>query len=225
MKKKIAFLPVRGGSKSIPNKNIKSFCNKPLLFWVLNELQNSCLIDEIIVATDSIEIKKISLCFNFSKLTVYDRNKENAKDNSTTESVLLEYLNFRRLNNNDIIFLVQATSPFTKSIDFESAYKIFVDSDSDSLLSCTIFKRFLWDKQCKPKNYDIYNRPRRQDIDGDFIENGAFYISFVKNILKSKNRISGKISIYEMEEYTSFEIDEEYDWIIAENLMKKFNLN
>ena len=146
-------------------------------------------------------------------------------DNSTTESVLLEYLNFRRLNNNDIIFLVQATSPFTKSIDFESAYKIFVDSDSDSLLSCTIFKRFLWDKQCKPKNYDIYNRPRRQDIDGDFIENGAFYISFVKNILKSKNRISGKISIYEMEEYTSFEIDEEYDWIIAENLMKKFNLN
>mgnify|MGYP002011582717 CR=1 FL=1 len=218
-------MPVRAGSKSIPNKNIKSFCEKPLLFWVLRELQNCDSIHEIILATDSNEIKQISLDFNFSKLSVYDRKPENAMDNSTTESVLLEYLDFQKLNEDDLIFLVQVTSPFTKSADFEAAYKLLTNSNSDSLLSCTIFKRFLWDKKCNPKNYDIYNRPRRQDIDGDFIENGAFYISFVKNILKSKNRISGKISIYEMEEYTSFEIDEEYDWIIAENLMKKFNLN
>lgn len=224
MKKNLAFIPVRAGSKSIPDKNIKSFCGKPLLFWVLNELENCSIIDEIIVATDSINIKNISLSFNFTKLSVFDRKKKNALDYSSTESVMLEYLKYRKLNNSDMFFLVQATSPFTKSIDFESAFRLMISSNSDSLLSCAIFKRFIWNKKYQPINYDIYNRPRRQDMKGYYIENGAFYISTVKNILKSKNRISGKISIYEMKDYTSFEIDEEHDWIIAENLMKKYNL-
>jgi N-acylneuraminate cytidylyltransferase len=52
-----------------------------------------------------------------------------------------------------------------------------------------------------------------------FMENGAFYINTVKNILDSKNRLSGKIGIYEMPEYTATEIDEPDDWIILENLM------
>jgi N-acylneuraminate cytidylyltransferase len=55
------------------------------------------------------------------------------------------------------------------------------------------------------------------------MENGAFYINTVKNILKSGNRLSGKIGIYEMPEYTSVEIDEEDDWIIAEKIFRKYN--
>ena len=90
----IAFVPARGGSKSIPSKNIKSFCGKPLIFWCLQELQNSN-VDEIIVATDSVEIKDVVNTFKFSKVKVYDRKEENAKDNSSTESVMLEYINFK----------------------------------------------------------------------------------------------------------------------------------
>ena len=71
-------------------------------------------------------------------------------------------------------------------------------------------------------NYDIYKRPRRQDFEGALIENGAFYISSVADIKKTKNRISGDIATYKMTEFTSVEIDEPEDWIIAESLMKKF---
>ena len=87
----IAFIPARGGSKSILQKNIKVFCGKPLIFWNLQELQKSD-VDEIIVATDSDEIKSIVNAFNFSKVKVYDRIKDNAQDISSTESVMLEYI-------------------------------------------------------------------------------------------------------------------------------------
>ena len=60
----IAFIPARGGSKSIPEKNIKLFCGKPLIFWTLSALQQSN-IDEIIVATDSLKIKETVCFFNF----------------------------------------------------------------------------------------------------------------------------------------------------------------
>jgi len=216
----IAFIPARGGSKSILQKNIKVFCGKPLIFWNLQELQNSD-VDEIIVATDSDEIKSIVNAFNFSKVKVYDRIKDNAQDISSTESVMLEYINCSNISNEDTFMLVQATSPFTQSIHFNEGLELF--NKHDSVLSCCRSKRFSW-KNGKALNYDIYNRQRRQDFDGTLIENGAFYISSVEAIKESKNRISGDIGIYEMPEYTYTEIDEPEDWIVAESLMKRFVL-
>ena len=217
----IAFIPARGGSKSILQKNIKVFCGKPLIFWNLQELQKSD-VDEIIVATDSDEIKSIVNAFNFSKVKVYDRIKDNAQDISSTESVMLEYINCSNISNEDTFMLVQATSPFTQSIHFNEGLELF--NKHDSVLSCCRSKRFSW-KNGKALNYDIYNRPRRQDFDGTLIENGAFYISSVEAIKESKNRISGDIGIYEMPEYTYTEIDEPEDWIVAEALMNRFVLN
>jgi len=216
----IAFIPARGGSKSILQKNIKVFCGKPLIFWNLQELQKSD-VDEIIVATDSDEIKSIVNTFNFSKVKVYDRIKDNAQDISSTESVMLEYIKCSNIFNEDTFMLVQATSPFTQSIHFNEGLELF--NKHDSVLSCCRSKRFSW-KNGKALNYDIYNRPRRQDFDGTLIENGAFYISSVEAIKESKNRISGDIGIYEMPEYTYTEIDEPEDWIVAESLMKRFVL-
>ena len=73
----IAFIPARGGSKSIPGKNIKDFCGKPLIYWNLFALEKSELVDEIIVATDSKQIFKIVNEFNFSKVKLYNRSAEN----------------------------------------------------------------------------------------------------------------------------------------------------
>src|SRR5690606_27035590 len=55
------------------------------------------------------------------------------------------------------------------------------------------------------------------------MENGAFYVSKIRDILSSKNRLSGKIGIYEMPEYTAFEIDEPDDWNIIEQLFYKYS--
>lgn len=216
----IAFIPARGGSKSIPEKNIKSFCGKPLIYWNLQELQNSNA-DKIVVATDSEKIKNIVNSFNFSKVSVYDRSSENSQDISSTESVMLEYIDSVKLSDSDTFMLVQATSPFTQKNHFNEGLELF--EKHDSVLSCCESKRFSW-RDGKALNYDIYNRPRRQDFDGTLIENGAFYISSVSDIKKTNNRISGEIATYKMPDFTYTEIDELEDWIVAESLMKKFIL-
>ena len=217
----IAFIPARCGSKSIKFKNIKLFCNKPLIYWNIKALEASTMIDEIVVATDCDEIKLTVNSFNFNKVRVYDRDILNAEDNSSTESVILEFLGTEKYNDKDKFLLVQATSPLTETKDFEEALIKMKSDNADSLLSCVRIKRFLWNDNNEPLNYHFEERPRRQDFKGILVENGAFYINSVFNILKSRNRLSGKICIYEMEEYKYVEIDEEDDWIIAESLMKK----
>ena len=221
----IAFIPVRCGSKSIPFKNIKEFCGKPLVYWNLEALEKSNNIDEIFVATDCEEIKDIVNSFGFSKVKVYDRDEENASDTASTESVMLEFINKQNFKDNDLFFLVQATSPLTQTKDFDKALETLKNENADSLLTCIRTKRFFWDKNAKAINYDFINRPRRQDFDGLFMENGAFYINSIENIKKDKNRLSGKIAIYEMEEFTAVEIDEEDDWLIAEKMMYKYILS
>lgn len=216
----IAFIPARGGSKSIPEKNIKSFCGKPLIYWNLKELQKS-EVDKVIVATDSEKIKSVVNSFGFSKVNVYDRQEENSKDSSSTESVMLEYINKIDLSESETFLLVQATSPFTQKNHFNEGLELF--KKHDTVLSCCLSKRFSW-RNGKSLNYDVCNRPRRQDFEGTLIENGAFYISSVADIKKTNNRISGDIATYKMPEFTYTEIDEPEDWIVAESLMKKFIL-
>lgn len=223
--KRIAFVPARCGSKSIHFKNIKMFCGKPLIYWTLNALENSKIIDKIIVANDCKEIATMVESFKFKKVSIYWRNPENAQDLSTTESVMLEYIQQSNLKKSDYFILSQATSPFTQSRDFDIAFQKLIQEKADSLLSCARVKRFFWNEDGTPINYDFKKRPRRQDFKGTLIENGAFYINKVKNILKYKNRLSGKIAIYEMPEFTSIELDEPNDLIIAEIFMKKNILN
>ncbi len=221
----IAFIPVRCGSKSIAFKNIKEFCGKPLVYWNLEALQNSQNINEIFVATDCEEIKEIVNSFKLSKVKVYIREAENASDTASTESVMLEFINKQDFKDNDLFFLVQATSPLTQTKDFDEALEKLKIENADSLLTCVRTKRFFWDNNSNPINYNFRNRPRRQDFDGLLMENGAFYINTIFNIKKEKNRLSGKIAIHEMQEFTAVEIDEEDDWLIAEKMMYKYILS
>lgn len=221
----LAFVPVRGDSKSIPLKNIKPLGGKPLVYWVLQSLQQAKKIDRIVVATDSQEIITTVNSFGFSKVEIYLRSKENAADHSSTESVILEYLEAQKPNNNDLFILAQATSPFTKAEDFDRAVEQFQNTGIDSLLTCSRLKRFFWNTDGTPINYNYKQRPRRQDFHGTLVENGAFYISSVQQILQEKNRISGKIGIYEMPEYAFLELDEPEDWQHAEHVMLKLHQN
>jgi len=220
----IVFIPVRCGSKSIKFKNIKNFNSKPLVYWCALAAQNSEKTDKVVIATDCDQIADTVKEFNFSKLEVYKRRNENAKDTSSTEAVMIEYINNVNLSENDNFILAQATSPFTKSIDFDQIIRMQESTSYDSILSCVMQKRFYWNEQGEAINYDYKNRPRRQDFKGILMENGALYCNSVKNILEYQNRLYGKIGIYEMPEYSSVEIDEEEDWIFAEMLNKKLKI-
>ena len=223
--KVIAFIPVRGGSKSIPLKNIKPFCGKPLVCWNIEALEACGLVDEVIVATDSDEIWQTVECRHYAKTTLYRRTAENACDTASTESVMLEYIGYAQLPATDIFMLVQATSPLTEEIHFTEALQMYAREEHDSILTCVRNYRFFWNEDGTSKNYDYMSRPRRQNFSGMLMENGAFYINTVENILKSGNRLSGRIGIYEMPEYTATEIDEPDDWTILESLMQRHVLS
>lgn len=222
MSKVIAFIPVRGGSKSIPLKNIKPLCGKPLVCWNIEALEACSQVDEVIVATDSDEIWKTVESRDYKKTKLYRRSAENACDTASTESVMLEYIKYANLPESDVFMLVQATSPLTESIHFSEALQKFSRRDYDSMLTCVRNYRFFWNEDGSSMNYDYLNRPRRQNFSGMLMENGAFYINTVKNILSNGNRLGGKIGVYEMPEYTATEIDEPDDWMILEKLMRKY---
>ena len=218
----MAFIPVRGGSKSIPLKNIKILAGMPLVYWTAKAANDAACIDKVVIATDSSEIKKTVSEFMLSKVEIYDRKPENAQDTSSTESVMLEYINQSSLNSNDRFFLIQATSPLLKAKHIDAMFEKFIRDKADSALSCVRTKRFFWSKEGVPVNYDYKNRPRRQDFEGLMMENGACYINSIGNITKYKNRLSGKISVFEMPEYTAAEIDEPDDFLLIEKLMEKY---
>jgi len=219
----IAFIPVRGGSKSIPLKNIKPLAGKPLVYWTAKAANDSNCIDEVVIATDSPEIIKTVTDFNLSKLRIYKRKAENAQDTSSTESVMLEYIEAENPSDNDRLFLIQATSPMLTSEYIDNLYKKYLEENADSAMTGVVTKHFFWTKDGIPVNYDYKNRPRRQDYEGLIQENGACYINSVSNIKKDKNRMSGRISVYEMPEYTAYEIDEPDDFLIIEKLMEKYH--
>lgn len=215
-----AFIPVRAGSKSIPLKNIKPFCGKPLVYWTALAAQNSQNVDVVYIATDSDKIAEVVNSFGFSKVRVIGRSDENASDTASTESVMLEFAEKYDFEN---IILIQATSPFLTSDDIDGGFELFNSENTDSVLSAVKQKRFNWsiadDENSVPLNYDFMNRPRRQDFDGYYTENGAFYITSRQKLIETKCRISGRIKIYPMCEDSFFEIDEPSDWIIMEHMM------
>ena len=196
-----------------------------MVCWNIEALEACPAVDEIVVATDSEDIWATVESQKYTKTHLYRRTAQNASDTASTESVMLEYIDYAHSNDDDIFMLVQATSPLTETKHFTEALKIFHKGEYDSILTCVRNRRFYWNEDGRSVNYDYKKRPRRQDFSGMLMENGAFYINTISNILRDKNRLSGKIGIYEMPEYTAFEIDEPDDWTILEQLMRKHVLS
>ncbi|MDH4027464.1 MAG: acylneuraminate cytidylyltransferase [Nitrospirota bacterium] len=225
MKKEIAALiPLRGGSKSVPHKNIKYIAGKPLCMWVIEEAIRSRLIDKVYVTTDSKQIRDTindRILSSSSKLEIIGRSAGTATDTAPTEKVMLEFAGEHSFEH---ICLLQATSPLISAGDIDGAINKYFRQKADSLLTVVRQKRFIWseDKKgiAKPVNYNFLKRPRRQDFDGFLIENGAMYITSRERLLKTFCRISGKIALYEMPEYTYYELDEPDDFLIIERLLE-----
>ncbi len=225
----VAFIPVRGGSKSIPLKNIKKLNGKPLVYWVVRAACECKYLDVVYVATDSEEIRKTVENFQkgkeadlFAKVQVIGRSAESASDMASTEFAMLE---FAELYDFDAVALIQATSPLLSGEDLNRGFEMFSELGTDSVLSVVPQKRFIWKRDkngnAYASNYDVFHRPRRQEFEGYLVENGAFYITSKEDLLKSQNRVSGNIKAVEMSEDTFLEIDEPNDWLIIETLMKK----
>ncbi|MCR5300867.1 MAG: acylneuraminate cytidylyltransferase [Lachnospiraceae bacterium] len=227
----VAFIPVRGGSKSIPLKNIKELHGRPLVYWTIAAACDCRAIDKVYVATDSSDIKMCveRICAEdykrFGKVNLIGRSAATATDTASTESAMIEFAKKHRFDN---IVLIQATSPMLTGADLDNGFDVFASEGTDSVLSVVPQKRFIWgvdnEGNASPANYDYQNRPRRQDFEEYYVENGAFYITSRKDLLQSGNRLSGNIRISLMNEDTYYEIDEPSDWVVTEALMAKRDL-
>lgn len=219
MAKSIGFIPLRKGSKGIKNKNKRKIAGRPLFSWVLTEALFSEL-DEVYVFTDDTEIIdyiKAEYYWN-SKIKTVLRSEENAVDTSSTESAIFEFCSNEAISF-DIFCLLQATSPMTTATDINACLDKIKKDNFTSALTAVKTHRFIWNADGTAKNYDVFNRPRRQDFEGLLVENGAVYATKKEALFESKNRISGTVGVVAMPEETLAEIDSMTDWKIVETLL------
>ncbi len=172
-------------------------------------------INEVYVSTDCQEISAVVQKLGYG-VKVIPRPGEFATDEASTESVMLHFMSKVEF---DVLVTIQATSPLLTSEDLERAITQFHEQQLDSMLSAVRTKRFFWNDDATPINYDPLHRPRRQEFRGTLMENGAFYITKREILERHKCRLGGKIGIYEMEESTAVEIDEPEDWDRVEKLL------
>ena len=216
MAKYVTLIPLRGGSKGIPRKNIKIVNGKPLFYYVVKASLSVGL--KTVVSTEDKEIKQKSLEL-FNTLEVIDRPEVYALDNSSTEEVIEHYLTLDNTVEN--IILLQATSPLTTSEDIRKSIELFEKNNLKPLISVVKCHSFIWSKYGIPQNYDPKNRPRRQDWDGYYVENGAIYIFTREHFEKYKCRCSNRSTLYEMKSNSIFEIDDLDDLEVISNILKK----
>ena len=219
----MAIIPARGGSKGIPLKNLKLIDWKPLIQYSINESLKSKFITRTIVSSDHPQILKIA-----EKLgaEIIKRPKNLSNDSSQLEPVITHCLNHLEQKENyvpDLIILLQNTSPLRTKKHIDDALSDFINSKFDSMMSCYSSHSFLWtlkNKMLTPVNYDPNNRPNRQKLNNQFIENGAIYITKYHAFKKSNCRISGKIGLFKMTKKTSIDIDTKFDLIEANKMIK-----
>ncbi len=231
MKNFLAVIPARRGSEGLKNKNFLKFNNKPLVYWTIKEALKSKHIDKIVLSSDSEKIK--NYCKKFKRLEILERPK-NISKNSTSMHDLLKYiLKFQVKENYKYLIILQPTSPLRTKDDIDNSCKITIKNNLDSLVSIEeLSHRYFPQNLYKKKNFLIKNFKKnnilinRQNIKNKnkfFARNGAaIYITkikFLKNFI-----LGGKIGGYLMPKWKNIDINDYFDFKMAEYIMKNKKL-
>tara|TARA_B100000315_G_C14432703_1_gene520910 strand:+ start:188 stop:871 length:684 start_codon:yes stop_codon:yes gene_type:complete len=226
----VAIIPARGGSKGVPKKNIRPLAGKPLIYWTIEAAQKSKYIDNIILSTDDEEIVKI--CKPTGIDIPFIRPAELAKDDSLAIDnyiYTVDRLNNEFNHNYKEFVILLPTVPLRNSNDIDSAIKLFVEKDADSVIAATplhcpaewLFS--LNDEKIilKDKIIDVRKTMNRQESSFSYAPNGAIYI-FNFDFLRNKySYYSEKSYAYIMPAERSVDIDTEYDFEMAEYFITK----
>ncbi len=217
----LVIIPARGGSKGVPRKNIKLLSGKPLIHYTIEAAQEVVDNINICVSTDDEEIKSIA-----EKKGLYIpflRPNELASDTAGSYEVLLHAVEYYEKQGYfaDTLILLQPTSPFRSSQQIKEAIKLY-SNEIDMVVSVKETKSnpyyilFEEDQQGYLKKSKEANFARRQDCPKVWELNGAIYIINVASLKSKLISEFTKIIKYEMDEYSSHDIDSQFDWELAE---------
>ena len=217
-------IPARGGSKGIPGKNVRMLQGKPLIQYTVEAARKLVPDDQIIVSTDSPEIRKVVEDLGIS--IPFLRPSELATDTAGTYEVLLHALNFyeRDSATPDKIVLLQPTSPFRNEEHIKGAVDLYEDT-LDMIVSVkeTASNPYYVLREENEEGFLVKSKEgnfkRRQDCPKVWEINGAIYVINPLSLRKMPLNQFSRIKKFEMDEISSHDIDSKLDWYIAETII------
>lgn len=233
-KKILGIIPARGGSKSIPRKNIKPFAGKPLIGWAIETLKKSGVVDRVIVSTDDEEIASVAR--EYGAEVPFVRPADLAEDTTPTLPVLQHAVQWLKDNENywpDFVLLLEPTSPSKRPFHIKGAVKLLFDSGADSVVSVSEVPGVLnphWQfKMAEDGRVGLFTGEqtkhiirRRQDLPKTYYRNSAIYIFKPEVLFAPEPSLYGEdVRGYVTDTKYAFDIDVPEDWEYAENKFKK----
>lgn len=232
-KKIIAIVPARQGSKGLAKKNIIDFLGKPLLVWSIEAALQSKYVDRIIVSTDSTEIAGVGKKFGAD--IPFIRPSYLSEDSTTSVDVIchaIEFMSEKLGENFDFVILLEPTSPLRTSEDVDSALEKFIGSpDARSLVSVGESE-----SQHNTLQFNItesefisvepsskkFVHTRRQDLARSYFLDGSIYLSYIHTLFEFASFVHGKTLTLSLPKWKNIEIDDEYDYVMALALGRKY---
>lgn len=228
----LGVIPARGGSKTIPKKNIKPLLGRPLIAYTIVEALQSKLLTKVIVSSDDSEIIKISKSYGAE--APFIRPKELATDLAlATDVVKHAVLEMERLEKKkyDYVVMLQPTTPLRTAEDIDNALKKLIETGADSVISVVNvgsmhpvrMKRIVDDRLVDYAEEEMENMPKEL-LPPVYIRSGDIY-AVKRDVLVNKRSFKGDdCRPYVMPKERSINIDSELDFLLAKILMKKMKL-
>jgi len=192
-----AIIPIRGGSKRFPGKNIFEIAGIPLFLFSTHIAQQSNIFSKIIISSDNEDYLNLAKIHNCS---VHRRSQRSSSDSASTEDVIEEVIKDSQFKNEDWVFLIQSTNPFQQEKYFKDAVK-HIRSNVSSILTFRKFKRFFIEDVIAGE------RKRTQDLSYRKLETGLFWAFNVGDFLLKKQRIIKPFELVEIDEFDDVDID------------------
>jgi len=206
-------------SERVPGKNLRPFCGRPLFHWIMDALNESGIVSEIIINTDSEEIAE-NAKYNYD-VTIHMRPDSllNIHDNEPNQIMAYDL----ELTKGDVFLQTHSTNPLLKGKTIKAAVeKYFEHIDQyESLFSVTALQTRLYNEHFQAINHNPQKLIKTQELSFIYEENSCIYVFSRKSFIENQNRISKRPYLFSISRYESVDIDEEYDFLLAEAMMHK----
>lgn len=196
----LAVIPARAGSKGIPNKNIRIIGGHPLIYYSIKNALSSEMITDVIVSTDSTEVKIIA---NQMGAKVKWRDAELCGDAVTLDAVIADAI---PEGTWDYVVTMQPTSPTLRVTTLDAAIKYTIDNELDTVISAINAPHLSWGEKDGMKVPNYTERLNRQYLPPCYMETGAFVVSRA-SVVTPTTRIGAKVDVYEVPEDESQDVD------------------